>query len=189
MFRLLGRVSALIRGHLWPKRFWAYGIPLKSGCEVRDSKVWLSKLMNGYANYSELPMLYNGGLLTCSNEKNKKKNGGSLLSCILMFIQQSLFQVLLKVYYSNEPLAINGGRSTVRYVLLCRKWQIRSVSRTKISRRGEYFISRECSSLCRRKLSIINSALVYDHFFSLRFAWCDSGKNALQQLELILAQR
>jgi hypothetical protein len=93
------------------KDFGRLDVPLKSGCEVRDSKIWLSKVMNGHASYPDLPMLYNGGFVDMQALKEiKGKTGAVYLSCIPdVYSAVSISSVIKNYIYSNEPLAINGG--------------------------------------------------------------------------------
>lgn len=51
----------------WPsyteKRHGDLRVPLMSGCEIRDAKVWLNKLLDRKTIYSRLPMIYTGGFV------------------------------------------------------------------------------------------------------------------------------
>ncbi len=99
----------------WPslagKEFGRLEVPLKSGYEVRNAKIWLSKVLNGYANYPDLPMLYNGGFI-CSSliKKIKSKNGTFYRSLNPDVYSAIAFSSIIENYiYSNEPFAINGA--------------------------------------------------------------------------------
>ncbi len=86
-------------------------IPISSGFEVRDSKTWLSKVLKGYASYSDLPMLYNGGFI-CSSliKKIKSKNDTFYRSSIPDIYSAIAISSIIENYiYSNEPFAINGA--------------------------------------------------------------------------------
>lgn len=100
----------------WPsltgKEFGRLGVPLRSGYEVREAKIWLSKVLSGRANYPDLPMLYNGGFI-CSSliKKIKSRNNGTFYrSCIPDIYSAIAFSSIIENYiYSNEPFAINGA--------------------------------------------------------------------------------
>ena len=203
----LNKVSEIIRStdvqairssvcsYSWPsltgKDFGRMGIPLKSGCEVRDSKVWLSKLMNGYANYSELPMLYNGGFVDMQvMKKIKRKTGAVYLSCIPdVYSAVSISSVIEKYIYSNEPLAINGGSKHSTGTSYFAESGKSALSPAQKFRAEANISFHENVPLCADgsyPLSI--QALVYESFLqsaTLRDAIPE--RMHLQQLELILA--
>jgi glycosyltransferase involved in cell wall biosynthesis len=101
--------------YAWPsllgKEFGRISITLSSGYEIRDSKVWLSKVMSGYADYTVLPMLYNGGFVDFNVlEKIKKTTGSFYRSCAPdVYSGVAIANVLDDYLYSYEPLAINGA--------------------------------------------------------------------------------
>ena len=100
--------------YAWPsltgKDFGRLTISLKSGCEVRDSKGWLLKVMNGHAHYHELPILYTGGFVSMPVlQEMKRKAGAFYYSCTPDIYSAVAISSVIKSYvYSNEPFAING---------------------------------------------------------------------------------
>ena len=101
--------------YVWPslmgKEFGRLEVPLKSGHEVRDAKRWLSKVMNGHANYPDLPMLYNGGFISMEVLKEiKRKSGAFYRSCIPdVYSALAVASIVHKYIFLEEPVAINGA--------------------------------------------------------------------------------
>lgn len=99
----------------WPsltgKEFGRLGVPLKSGYEVRDSRLWLSKVLSGRANYPELPMLYNGGYVSMSviNQIRNKKGVFYQSSMPDVYSAVAVSSIIENYIYSNEPFAISGA--------------------------------------------------------------------------------
>jgi glycosyltransferase involved in cell wall biosynthesis len=103
--------------YLYPKvnnqLYGLFGIPLapNKNHEIRNCDEWLDKVLFGGYNYTELPMLYNGGFVS-------KKLIDRAKSINQLFINSSspdvyssmIFCHLVKTYlFSFEPLAINGA--------------------------------------------------------------------------------
>ena len=108
-------IRSNVCSYAWPsvtgKEFGRLEVPLKSGYEVRDSKKWLSKVMNDHAHYPELPMLYNGGFLNMSvlNEI-KRKSGTFYRSCNPdVYSAVTVSSIVNNYIYLEEPLALNGA--------------------------------------------------------------------------------
>lgn len=101
--------------YAWPsllgKEYGLLEIPLRTGYEVRDSKTWLLKVMNGQVHYNELPMLYNGGFIAIGVLKAiKRKTGAFYQSCSPdVYSAISISSVADQYIYSHEPFAINGS--------------------------------------------------------------------------------
>lgn len=99
----------------WPgvsqHEYGRLGIPIGSGFEVRDTETWLSKVLNGYANYPDLPMLYNGGFIYSSLIKKIKSRNGTYYQSFNPDVYSAIaFSSIIENYiYSNEPFAINGA--------------------------------------------------------------------------------
>jgi glycosyltransferase involved in cell wall biosynthesis len=107
-------IRSSVCSYLWPALNGGsgrLGVPLTSGYEIRDTRKWLFKLMSGYAQYPELPMLYNGGFVEFEVlEKIRKLTGSFYLSCIPdVYSAISISSVLDEYVYSHTPFAINGG--------------------------------------------------------------------------------
>ena len=86
-------------------------IPLHSWCGVRDSALWLSKVLSGDASYVELPMLYNGGFVKSTVLDRLRQHGGSLYrSCSPdVYSAAAIASVVPRYGYSEVPFAINGA--------------------------------------------------------------------------------
>jgi len=101
--------------YVWPsltgKEFGSLSIPMRSGYKVRDSTLWLSKVLSGRASYTELPMLYNGGYVSMSIlEQIKAKTGSFYRSCNPdVYSAVSISSSIDRYLYMNDPLAINGA--------------------------------------------------------------------------------
>ena len=99
----------------WPstsgKSFGRLGVPLTSGIEVRNSKIWLNKLMNGKAWYTDLPCLYHGGFIDISAVRDIKKKTGSFYKSSQpdVYSGVAISNVVDSFVYSHEPFAINGN--------------------------------------------------------------------------------
>lgn len=101
--------------YAWPALLGAksghLSVPMGSGWEIRDSKYWLDKVLNGEQHYTMLPMLYNGGFVSMNAIKSGiGKTGKFYQSCIPdVYSAVVLSQVIDKYVYSFEPVAINGA--------------------------------------------------------------------------------
>jgi Glycosyl transferase family 2 len=108
-------IRSAVCEYSWPSLtktgFGILNVPLRSGFEIRDSKVWLSKVLNGLASYPMLPMLYNGGFVSVSILKQiKAKTGAFYSSCIPDLYSAIAVSSIIESYiYLNEPLAVNGA--------------------------------------------------------------------------------
>jgi glycosyltransferase involved in cell wall biosynthesis len=92
----------------------AMNVPIRRGWHWRDSQIWRDRVLAGYQNYSELPMLYNGGFAKKELIDRIKKD----LGCSFFHSRiPDVFSGLLLTYYverfaySLEPLAVNGTSS------------------------------------------------------------------------------
>jgi glycosyltransferase involved in cell wall biosynthesis len=85
-------------------------IPMRSGWERRNAKEWLSRLMNGHANYPDLPWIYTGGFVHLSVLNNaRSKNGTFFQSCIPdVYSAIALASIGTSYVYLKEPVAIAG---------------------------------------------------------------------------------
>jgi len=88
------------------------GVPLyKSEYEIRNSQVWLNKVLSGEVNYTELPVLYNGGFISKKLINKSKQFSTKLInSCIPDVYSSMIFSHLINEYlFSFEAFAINGA--------------------------------------------------------------------------------
>jgi Glycosyl transferase family 2 len=101
--------------YAWPSTpdgtFGLLSVPLDSGTEVRNSKEWLERVLDGKAGYPELPMLYNGGFVKMSVLHDIKRRTGSFYRSVTpdVYSALSIASVIHRYIYSREPLAINGA--------------------------------------------------------------------------------
>ena len=86
-------------------------VPLGSGHELRQTSVWLDKVLSGDAAYSQLPILYTGGFISMSVlKKIKSKAGAAYNSCIPdVYSAVAISSVIDRYIFSHEPLTINGA--------------------------------------------------------------------------------
>ena len=84
---------------------------LRRGYEIRKSCKWLQLVIDGRADYKELPMLYNGGFVSLALvNRAKKQTGNFFLSMTPDVYSAIVFSFLTEEYvYSHEPLSINGA--------------------------------------------------------------------------------
>ena len=108
-------IRSKVCSYAWPslldKEFGRLQVPLTSGYEIRNAKMWLSKAIKYQTKYPELPMLYNGGFVKHSVIQNiKKKTGLFYKSCAPdVYSSIAIASAIDQYVYSNEPLAINGA--------------------------------------------------------------------------------
>jgi hypothetical protein len=108
-------IRSSVCAYLWPgllaKDHGRLAVPLQSGYEVRNSKVWLQKVLDGYEGYPQLPMLYYGGFVNIEVLQEIKKRSGSIyLSCIPdVYSAVSIASTIENYVYCYEPLCINGA--------------------------------------------------------------------------------
>lgn len=93
------------------QHFGKLGIPLSNKIEIRRTNKWLKKVLFGGYNYTELPVLYNGGFISKNLiERSKIKSDKFIHSSIPDVYSSMIFSNLIEEYiYSFEPLAINGA--------------------------------------------------------------------------------
>ena len=102
-------------GYGWPSaagpQFGELSVPLSDGCELRDSREWLSRAMNGRAAYTDLPMLYNGGFVAQAVlDRIRQRTGKVYLSSIPdVYSAVAISSVTKRYLFCHEPLAINGA--------------------------------------------------------------------------------
>lgn len=108
-------VRSSVCSYAWPslmgKDFGRLGVPLQSGCELRDSREWLRRVLSGRAPYPQLPMLYNGGYVEMSvlNEI-RRRTGRVYASCVPdVYSAISIASTVDNYIFTKEPLAINGA--------------------------------------------------------------------------------
>lgn len=99
----------------WPSylgtEFGTLEVPLSAGHEVRSSKDWLAKVVNGQSHYHQLPMLYNGGFVAVEVLKRIKSKTGAFYKSFTPDVYSgiSIAATVDRYVYSHEPFAINGA--------------------------------------------------------------------------------
>lgn len=85
-------------------------IPMGSGWEIRNSQEWLSRVMNGDANYIDLPWIYTGGFVHFSVLNNARSASGTFFqSCVPdVYSAIALASIGTPYVYLKEPVAIAG---------------------------------------------------------------------------------
>lgn len=122
----LERVAALIKEtgttaiisnfvtYIWPndqnRHCGRLLVPTARGYEVRKSSEWLRRVLRGQAWYSELPMMYAGGVMRMDLIRSVRDRKGSFFqSCQPdIFSAIALASVTDTYVYSHEPFAIAG---------------------------------------------------------------------------------
>ena len=85
-------------------------IPMRRGLEIRDSQEWLRRVVTGRSWYSELPMLYAGGLVKMEIIKEIRSKRGSFFQSSYpdIFSAIALASTVDRYVFSHEPFAIAG---------------------------------------------------------------------------------
>lgn len=85
-------------------------IPMLRGIEMRDSKAWLQKALEGRATYMDLPMLYTGGFADMQvMHEIKARMGAFYTSCVPdVYSGIAIASIVPRYLYSLEPLALAG---------------------------------------------------------------------------------
>jgi glycosyltransferase involved in cell wall biosynthesis len=94
------------------QQYGRLGVPLiNSDYEIRNSQVWLNKVLSGEVNYTELPVLYNGGFISKKLINKTKQFSPKLInSCVPDVYSSMIFSHLINEYlFSFEAFAINGA--------------------------------------------------------------------------------
>jgi glycosyltransferase involved in cell wall biosynthesis len=99
---------------IWPNEDnqW-YGrllVPMRRGFEIRDSRKWLKRVVDGRAQYGELPMLYTAGLMHISLVDEIRSKRGTFFQSFMpdIFSAMAFASVTDSYVYSHEPFAIAG---------------------------------------------------------------------------------
>jgi hypothetical protein len=101
--------------YLWPsligKPYGRLHVPLTSGHEVRESRKWLQKALDGTASYLQLPVLYNGGFVsTAVLARIRQATGALYRSCAPdVYSAAAIASVVPRYAYLRSPLALNGA--------------------------------------------------------------------------------
>jgi glycosyltransferase involved in cell wall biosynthesis len=98
----------------WPKRnakpHGRLSVEKMSGGEVRDGLVWLKKVLVKGMPYSNLPVIYNGGIVQIDELQKLKRDGRYFCSPIPdVFSGVALASTIGRYAFLNEPLFINGA--------------------------------------------------------------------------------
>ena len=94
------------------QQYGKLGVPLNnSEYEIRNSQIWLNKVLSGEVNYTELPVLYNGGFISKKLINKSKQFSPKLInSCVPDVYSSMIFSHLINEYlFSFEAFAINGA--------------------------------------------------------------------------------
>lgn len=85
-------------------------VPLTLGYELRNSKQWLYKVLNGHSHYNQLPMIYNGGFIHISLLQKMKERVGCFFASVNpdVYTALALARLVDEFLYVREPLAISG---------------------------------------------------------------------------------
>ncbi|MDP3327657.1 glycosyltransferase family 2 protein [Parvibaculum sp.] len=107
-------VQSAICRYRWPgNKSRSYGrirVPLSHGHEIRDSKVWMTKVLEGRAAYAELPMLYTGGFVSMTVLEELKRRTGAFYKSRIpdVYTGFAVASLIPSYAYSRTPLAVAG---------------------------------------------------------------------------------
>ena len=100
---------------VWPSAqsdgaFMPLNVPLSRGWEIRSSEKWIKEVLRGGANYSELPMLYNGGFVDMKIIRTWMQTHTRFFNSRIPDVYSGLFlaHMLPSYVYFFEPVAVNG---------------------------------------------------------------------------------
>jgi glycosyltransferase involved in cell wall biosynthesis len=81
------------------------------GIEVRESVVWLNKVLTGQAGHESLPWIYNGGFVHHSVIKEIKESQGNFFKSIIPDVYSGvcISQHINTYAFSSKPLMIGGS--------------------------------------------------------------------------------
>ncbi len=112
-----GEVDALMSNccfYHWPsytgKSHGALSIPLMEGCETRDAKLWVIKLLRGRATYARLPMIYTGGFVHRRAIDRVMDRSGRFFNAAAPDVYSAIAvsSVIDRYAYSYKPLVVTG---------------------------------------------------------------------------------
>lgn len=85
-------------------------VPLGNAVQLRDGPLWIRKAANASVNYSELPMIYNGGFVQRTLLTEFIKQHGRVFRSRIPDVYSGVLIAHLagKYLYSCAPIAING---------------------------------------------------------------------------------
>jgi glycosyltransferase involved in cell wall biosynthesis len=96
-----------------PDNFAPLNVPMRKGWQIRSSKLWIKKVLNAHVNYSELPMLYNGGFVQMHVLQSFVNLHGRLFYSRIPDVYSGMLigHLVDNFVYSYEPVVINGTSS------------------------------------------------------------------------------
>lgn len=101
----------------WPsmtkKPFGRMVVPLGDGYEVRETRLWQERVLNGVSGYASLPILYNGGFVGGDVIAAMRKARGKVYfsSSPDVYSAMAICSLVDRFTFVNEPLAISGASS------------------------------------------------------------------------------
>jgi glycosyltransferase involved in cell wall biosynthesis len=104
-----------IGSYVWPSlsqtSFGKLSVNLRQGCELRNSKQWLSRLVNGRESYIALPTLYTGGFINYQLIKRAQNAAGKFYSSMVpdVYSAVALSRITENYVFSHDSLAIGGA--------------------------------------------------------------------------------
>ncbi len=110
----LSAIKATRASYSWPSRTGTgYGrirLPLGTGTELRSSRNWLRRLMEGQARYLDLPMLYDGGFVRSEVLDQLRARGAAVYRSSIpdVYSAVAIASIVDEYMFSHEPLAISG---------------------------------------------------------------------------------
>lgn len=85
-------------------------VPMGTGTEIRNSALWLSKVLHGKAKYNQLPMIYNGGFIHVGLLAQIRDRLGAVFMSANpdVFTAIALAKITENYLYLHTPLSISG---------------------------------------------------------------------------------
>jgi glycosyltransferase involved in cell wall biosynthesis len=100
--------------YLWPGASGSdvgrLNVPMAKGSEVRDARLWLDRVTDARADYSDLPMIYVLGVIHMNLINRLKKDSRFFHSCIPdIYTSIACARSISKYLFVNEPIGIIGS--------------------------------------------------------------------------------
>jgi len=108
-------VRSSIASYVWPSlaqsTFGRLSVGLRRGCELRNSREWLDRLIRGTVSYASLPTLYTGGFVDSQLIARARDASGNFYRSMVPDVYSAVvFSKLTDNYvYCHEQLAVGGA--------------------------------------------------------------------------------
>jgi glycosyltransferase involved in cell wall biosynthesis len=173
-------------------------VPLPCGGEIRNTRQYLSKVMSGTCDYTELPMLYDAGFINTSAIAKVKKQSGNFYRSVNpdLYSSIAISSVIRNYMYLRDPLGISGSspKSTGLSFYFTRRDDLSVVKKSQLTPIQQFMAEdnipfhKDLPLTAQGSLPPSGQALVYECFLQASFLFGGNQETTpLAQLEIILA--